>query len=105
MAIQTKSYHRSSRGGVVALEVFMEYHDDDYREINDDGDPDDFRVVRWYGTNHTDHNISIVIRRGNGSKWRDVSVPPGDFSQNAGGSVKYEKDVPLWHYGPDRSGT
>ena len=76
----------------------MEYHDDDFRVINDDGDPDDFRVIRWFGENYGTTDIRIQMIRGNGGTWRDVSIPPGTFSQNAGGAVKYEFDVPEWRY-------
>ena len=78
----------------------MEYHDDDYQEINDDGDPDDFRVIRWYGTNHSDHEYTIKMRRANGTAIVTRTILAGaTFSQNAGGAVKYESDVPIWAYG------
>ena len=98
MAIQTKPCARISAHSVVLLEVFMEYDDSDFQEINDDGDPDDFRVVRWFGTNHTDRDFRIELMKGNGQHWQDRLVPPGDFSQSAGGAVKYESDIPVWRY-------
>lgn len=99
MAIQTKPWLRISSGGVVQIEVFMEYDDTDYQETNDDGDPDDFKVVRWYGTNHRSTPLTVTVQRGNGQNWVDRTIPAGaEFSQNAGGAVKYESDVPRWSY-------
>jgi hypothetical protein len=79
----------------------MEYENTDFRiPVNDDGDPDDFRVIRWFGTNHSAHDIRVQIKRGNGQHWQDRVIPAGEsFSQNAGGPVKYEFDVPEWRYG------
>ena len=99
MAIQNKLYTRISAGGSVVLEVFMEYDDADYQEINDDGEPDDFKVVRWYGTNHSAFDKTISMRRANGSSIVTRTITAGStFEQNAGGSVKYESDVPIWAY-------
>jgi hypothetical protein len=99
MAVQTKSYCEISFGGELALEVFMEYQDDDFQTINDDGDPDDFRVIRWFGENHSDDPITVSMVRGNGQHWQDHEIPPHtSFSQNAGGSVKYESDIPVWRF-------
>ena len=99
MAVQVKQFCRISTHGSVVFEVFMEYHDDDFRTINDDGDPDDFRVIRWYGTNHSAFPRTITVKRGNGQAWVDRTIPAGEsFSQNAGGPVKYETDVPVWSY-------
>jgi hypothetical protein len=78
----------------------MEYEDTVFRVTNDDGDPDDFRVIRWFGTNHSAHDIRVQVKRGNGQNWVDRTIPAGEsFSQNAGGAVKYEFDVPEWRYG------
>lgn len=99
MAVQTKPFIRMSAHDELVLEVFMEYEDTDFREINDDGDPDDFRVIRWFGTNHTAAPIPLLIKRGNGAVWKDFTIPVGDFSQDAGGPVRYEFDVPQWTYG------
>lgn len=100
MAIQSKLYTRISAHSQVLLEVWMEYDDADYQSLNDDGDPDDFRVVRWYGTNHSDRPRSVTLFRPNGSVWRGRTIPAGEsFSQNAGGPVKYESDIPRWVYG------
>jgi hypothetical protein len=99
MAIQTKSFCRISTHGVVRFEVFTEYHDDDFRVINDDGDPDDFRVIRWFGENYGPNDVSIQIIRGNGRHWQDIAIPADStFTQNAGGPVRYEFDVPEWRY-------
>ena len=99
MAVQTKSYIRMSRHSVVQFQVWMEYEDTDFRVTNDDGDPDDFRVIRWFGENFGTTDIHVEIKRGNGQSWRDVTIPAGStFSQNAGGAVKYEFDVPEWRY-------
>jgi hypothetical protein len=88
-----------SSHSVVRFQVWMEYHDDDFRITNDDGDPDDFRVVRWFGENYGEADINIEIRRGNGVSWQQVTIPAGStFSQDAGGPVKYEFDVPEWRY-------
>jgi len=101
MAIQTKPYVVISSHGAVRLEVHMEYHDDDFRvPSNDDGEPDDFRVVRWYGENHTDAPIRVQLVRGNGQHWQDVTIPANSvFSQDAGGAIKYESDIPTWRFG------
>ena len=100
MAIQTKQYCRISAHGAVVFEVFMEYHDDDFRVTNDDGDPDDFRVIRWFGENLSDTDMRIQVVKGNGQHWQDRVIPANStFSQNAGGNVKYEFDVPEWRYG------
>ena len=99
MAVQTKQFCRISAHDQVVVEAFMEYEDTDYQKINDDGDPDDFRVVRWYGTNHSAFPLTITVKRGNGQVWVGRTIPAGDsFSQNAGGAVKYETDVPVWSY-------
>ena len=98
MAVQSKPYCRISQDDVLALEVFVEYDDANYNETNDDGDPDDFRVFRFYGTNHSSRDFQITVQRGNGQNWIDVTIPPGDFSQKTGGPVKYESDVPRWEY-------
>jgi hypothetical protein len=98
MAVQTKSACRISTHGVVRFEVFTEYHDDDFKTINDDGDPDDFRVVRWFGENFGPNDVTIQMVRGNGQHWQDFVVPVGTFSQNAGGPIKYESDIPVWRY-------
>ena len=39
MAVQTKQFCRISSHDQVIIEVFEEYHDDDYRTINDEGEP------------------------------------------------------------------
>jgi len=69
VAVQSKQVVRISAHGSVVFEVFMEYHDDDYQTINDDGDPDDFRIIRWYGTNHSVFPKTVVAKRGNGQAW------------------------------------
>lgn len=99
MAIVSKPYCRISAHGSVVLEVFMEYDDTDYQEINSDGDPDDFRVVRWYGTNYSASDKTITMKRANGSAIVTRTLPAGaTFEQSAGGAVKYESDVPIWAF-------
>lgn len=99
MAVQAKPYARMSSGGVVLVECFMEYQDDDYQETNDDGDPDDFRVVRWYGTNHHTLPLVMTLQKGNGQNWKQATILAGEsFSQSAGGAVKYESDIPQWYW-------
>jgi len=99
MAVQTKSYCRISSHGEVLLEVFIEYHDDDFNTINDDGDPDDFRLIRFFGTNGA-YERTITVFRKNGNVWKTVTLAPSEvFSQNAGGAVKYESDIPVWEFG------
>ena len=100
MAVQTKPVARISTHGVVLFEAFMEYHDDDYQEINDDGDPDDFRVIRWYGTNHAAYPMTVSTFRPNGmSRWTRTVAAGADWSVNSGGGVKYESDIPRWVFG------
>jgi len=99
MAVITKPFCRISAHGALVLEVFEDYEDTDWRATNDDGDPDDFRVVRWHGTNHSAYPHTVLVKRGNGQAWMERTIPPGEpFSQNAGGPVKYESDVPVWTY-------
>ena len=99
MAVQTKSFCRISAHSVVVFDVFMEYEDTDFRVTNDDGDPDDFRVIRWYGQNHSAADIRVQVKRGNGQTWQERTIVAGStFTQNAGGAVKYEFDVPEWRY-------
>ncbi len=99
MAIQTKLWAQMSGKNGLLFEVFAEYDDADYQKINDDGDPDDFRIVRWFGTNHSTQSLVVSVQRGNGQNWVERTVPSGQsFSQNAGGAVKYESDVPSWGY-------
>jgi len=99
MAVQSKSFTRMSTHGVVIFEVFMEYEDTDFQAVNDDGDPDDFRLIRFYGTNYGTNDRQVTVQRGNGQNWVDRTIPAGStFSQNAGGPVKYESDVPVWSY-------
>ncbi len=99
MAVQVKPYVRMSSHGVVFFEVFMEYEDTDFRATNDDGEPDDFRVVRWFGVNGPVTRTITVFRK-NGNVWRAVTIPAGAvFEQAAGGPVRYESDVPVWVYG------
>jgi hypothetical protein len=100
MAVQTKRSCRISAAGSVVLEVWMEYDDADYRvEANDDGEHDDFRVIRWFGTNHSDFPKTVTLFNPNGTVWHRGVIPAGEsFSQNAGGRVKYEFDVPCWEF-------
>lgn len=78
----------------------MEYRDDDYQEINDDGDPDDFKVVRWYGTNHSAYPHTVTTYKANGGvQWQRTILAGSTFTVNAGGAVKYESDIPKWVYG------
>ncbi len=100
MAVQTKSFCRISSHGVVQFQVWEEYEDTDFNvPSNDDGDPDDFRVIRWFGENFSDNPVTVQIIRGNGQHWQDTVIPAHTtFSQNAGGAVKYESDVPEWRY-------
>jgi len=99
MAVQTKSFCRISSRGEVLFEVFMEYEDTDFKTINDDGDPDDFRLIRFFGTNYGAEDRTVLVKRGNGVNWVERTIPAGEsFSQNAGGPVKYESDVPVWSY-------
>ena len=96
----TKLYTRMSSGGVVRFEVFMEYDDTNWRVINDDGEPDDFRVARWFGTNYSDAPFSIDLLVDGGRKWKSFDLAPGaEFSHPAGGRVKYEGDIDEWRYG------
>ena len=76
----------------------MEYDDTDFRVTNDDGDPDDFKVIRWYGTNGA-FERTVTIYRKNGSVWATRTFAPFEvFSVNAGGAVRYEFDAPRWSY-------
>ncbi len=78
--------------------VDMVYEDTDYREINDDGEPDDFRITQFFGTNQMDIPVLVGWKRGQGQKFGEKTIQPGDsFTQNAGGPVKYETDIPE-HY-------
>jgi hypothetical protein len=98
MAVQSKSFCRISANDEVVLQVFMEYEDTDFRVTNDDGDPDDFRVIRWYGTNGA-YERTVTLYRANGNVWRAQTFAPLEvFSVNAGGQVRYEFDVPKWSY-------
>jgi hypothetical protein len=77
----------------------MEYDELDFQIINDDGENDDFRVIRWFGTNHSAFDITIEAIKGNGQHWASRVLPAGEsFSQNAGGAVKYESDIPEWRF-------
>ena len=99
MAVQTKQYARISAHSVLVFVVFMDYEDTDFQAVNDDGDPDDFRVVRWHGTNHSQFPHTVTLYRPNGSVWGARTVLPGStFVVNAGGAVKYESDVPRWAF-------
>ena len=99
MALQSKLYTRIPAGGQVILDVTMVSYADDYRVINDDGDPDDFRVAYWVGFNRSDRDLTITIEGKNGRPWRTCVIPAGgEFTQAAGGQVKYEFDVPRWSY-------
>ena len=99
MAVATKQYTRISAHSELVLVVFMEYDDADYKDINDDGDPDNFRVIRWYGTNYSAYDKTVTLKRPNGSVWRQRTVLAGStFSQDAGGAVKYESDIPVRTY-------
>ena len=98
MAIQTKSFCRMSAHGTVIFEVFLEYEDTDFRTVNDDGDPDDFRIVRFFGTNGA-YERTFTVYRKNGTVWATRTVAPFEaFSEAAGGPVKYESDIPVWAY-------
>jgi len=99
VAVVTKRFVRISSSGSLVLEVFMDYEDTDWRTVNDDGDPDNFRVVRWHGTNHSAFPKTVTAYRPNGSVWGTRTVLAGStFSVNAGGAVRYEFDVPRWSY-------
>ena len=95
----TKPYARISSGGVVRVEVFMEYDDTDWRTTNSDGEPDDYRVIRWFGTNHGPSPFTVELKLSNGKRWKTATVAAGEtFSVDAGGQVRYESDVPEWRY-------
>ena len=97
MAVQTQPYFSLS-GSHGTFSCDIEYEDTDYNEINDDGDPDDYRILRFYGQNDMDIPVVVGFRRGNGVNWTERTIPAGDpFSQDTGGPVKYESDVPQ-HY-------
>ena len=99
MAVQTKSYCRISMGDATSFVVFVEYENTDFRVTNDDGAPDDFRVIRFFGTNHSTVPLTIRVQRGNGQKWFEVVISAGEsFSWDAGGPFRYESDVPVWTY-------
>ncbi len=99
VAVVVKRICRMSAHSEVILEVFMEVEDTDYRSTNDDGEPEDFRIIRWFGTNFSAFPRSIEIVRPSGRNWRTLVLPAGEsFSQSAGGPVKYESDVPQWRY-------
>ena len=94
-----KPYGSMSSGQILLWECFLEYNDTDARVINDNGDPDDYRVVRWFGTNHHTKPLIVSLMKANGRRWRQVTVPPGnDFSIAAGGQLRYEFDVPQWFW-------
>ncbi len=98
----TKRVLRMAGGVGVTFELFMEYDPDDFREVNDNGEPDDFRVTRWFGTNHSADPLSVELKLSHGpdaKNWKAFTIPGGEsFSQNAGGQVKYQFDLPEWRY-------
>ena len=100
MAIQTKRSFQIFHQGVLAAEGWMEYDDADYLVAdNGEGLPKYFRVVRWFGTNHSSLPLVITVKRGNGQNWVERTIPPGgSYEQAAGGPVKYETDVPAWSW-------
>ena len=99
MAVQTKQYARISAHSQLVFVVYVDYQDDDWQTINDDGDPDDFRVVRWHGTNHSAFPHTVTAYRPNGAVWGTRTVLAGStFTVPAGGAVKYESDIPRWTY-------
>ena len=94
-----KLYTRISTHSQVILEVFMEYDDADYQEINDDGEPDDFKLIRFFGTNHSIYPKTVTTFKANGGVHWSRTIPANtDFSVNAGGQVKYESDIPVWAF-------
>ena len=93
----TKLYCRISAHSVLVLEVFVDYDDTDYQEINDDGDPDDFKLIRFFGTNHSAYDKTVTTYKANGGVQWVRTIPAGEsFTVNAGGAVKYESDIPRW---------
>ena len=94
---------RMANGEGVTFELFMEYDPDDSREINDKGEPDDFRVIRWFGTNYSADPLKIELKLGHGpdaKSWKQETIAAGEsFTQFAGGRVKYQYDIPEWRYG------
>ncbi len=97
MAVQVKSFIRLSSHGEVLFEAFMEYEDTDFKiPSNDDGVPDDFRIVRWFGTNGA-YQRTVTVWRKNGNVWKSQVIAPFEvFELVAGGPVKYESDIPVW---------
>ena len=94
----TKLYCRISAHSELVLEVFVEYDDSDYLvESNDDGENDDFALIRFFGTNHSAYAKTVTTFKANGGvQWVRTIPPHTDFSVNAGGAVKYESDIPRW---------
>lgn len=97
MAVATQRYFTLT----TSLGTFwcdLDYEDTDFQTTNDDGDPDDFRLIRFDGRNDMDVPVVVGFKRGNGQKWFETEVAAGvTFSRNAGGPVKYESDIPQ-HY-------
>ena len=76
----------------------LDYEDTDFKETNDDGDPDDFKLIRFHGENNMTVPVIVGFKRGNGKKWFEETIAAGaTFSQDAGGPVRYESDIPQ-HY-------
>ena len=77
----------------------MEYDPTDWRVTNSDGEPDDFRVIRWFGSAPSEVAVTVVALLPNGRVWKSATVSAGgSFSVDAGGPVKYESDIPVWRY-------
>lgn len=78
---------------------YLDYDDADYQEINDDGDPDDFRMIRFEATNYHDRPLLVTMQRGNGTNWVSREIAPGQtVTQAAGGAIKYESDIPRYFF-------
>jgi hypothetical protein len=99
MAVQTKQYCRISAHSELVLVVFMDYEDTDYQTVNDEGEPDDFKVIRFHGTNYSVYPKTVTTFKANGGVMWVRTIPAGEsFSVNAGGLVKHESDIPVWAY-------
>ncbi len=82
--------------GVIQYEVFHEVDDTDVIVIDEDLELYDYKLVRVFGTVHT-RPMTLTAWRANGQVWFTKAFAAGESAtQNAGGPVKRQSDLPSW---------
>ena len=103
MAETTRVFTSQTTWKGLLFECILHYDDADWRVTNDDGDPDDYRLIKYVVTNYHTRPLIVTMQRGNGQNWVSRTIPPDGqpYEQAAGGAVQYEFDLQAytWEWG------